>query len=405
MSLLSKKAIRELIQENNITSVKDIQDTLKNMFKDVLQEMLEAELEQDLGYQKYDVHSKETSNSRNGYSKKTVKSNLGEIDLNIPRDRNGEFTPTIVPKHKRDISGIEEKVISLYASGMSTRDIHDQISEIYGVELSAEMVSNITDKIMPQIQDWQKRPLDPMYTFVFMDAIHYKVRDNSQVINKAAYVVMGVTLDGYKDVLGIWIGENESSKFWLSVLNELKNRGVKDVLIFCVDGLIGFKEAIAATFPQSQVQRCIIHQIRSSMKYVSYKDVKHFCADLRSLYTAPSEEQALYELDKIKAKWESKYPFSIKSWEANWDCLSTFFKFPNEIRKIIYTTNVIESLHRQYRKVTKTKSIFPTDDSLMKMLYLSTNKTIKKWTIRYRNWDMVLSQLSIFFDDRLQQYL
>lgn len=356
-------------------------------------------------YSKYDVQNKKTENARNGYSKKTVRSNLGEIELAIPRDRNGEFTPVVVPKHKRDISGIEEKVISLYSYGMSTRDIHDQIKEIYGVELSAEMVSNITDRIIPMIQEWQKRPLDPIYPFIFLDAIHYKVRDNNQVINKAAYVVVGVTIDGYKDVLGIWIGENETSKFWLAVLNELKNRGVKDVLVFCVDGLNGFKEAIAATYPQSEIQRCIIHQLRNSLKYVSYKDSKAFCTDLRTLYTAPSEEQALYELDRIRDKWGSRYPFAIKSWESNWDCLSTFFKFPDEIRKIIYTTNVIESLHRQYRKVTKTKSIFPNDESLMKMLYLATQKVTKKWSVRYRGWDLVISQLSIFFDNRIEMYV
>lgn len=405
MSLLSKEQIRSLIQENNISSVQDLQTTLKNMFKDVLQEMLEAELEENLGYSKYDVQNKKTENARNGYSKKTVRSNLGEIELAIPRDRNGEFTPVVVPKHKRDISGIEEKVISLYSYGMSTRDIHDQIKEIYGVELSAEMVSNITDRIIPMIQEWQKRPLDPIYPFIFLDAIHYKVRDNNQVINKAAYVVVGVTIDGYKDVLGIWIGENETSKFWLAVLNELKNRGVKDVLVFCVDELNGFKEAIAATYPQSEIQRCIIHQLRNSLKYVSYKDSKAFCTDLRTLYTAPSEEQALYELDRIRDKWGSRYPFAIKSWESNWDCLSTFFKFPDEIRKIIYTTNVIESLHRQYRKVTKTKSIFPNDESLMKMLYLATQKVTKKWSVRYRGWDLVISQLSIFFDNRIEMYV
>lgn len=405
MSLLSKEQIRGLIQENNITSVQDLQTTLKNMFKDVLQEMLEAELDQDLGYSKYDVQSKKTENARNGYSKKTVRSNLGELKLSIPRDRNGEFTPVVVPKHKRDVSGIEEKVISLYSYGMSTRDIHDQIKEIYGIELSAEMVSNITDRVIPMIQDWQKRPLDPVYPFIFLDAIHYKVRDNNQVVNKAAYVVVGVTLDGYKDVLGIWIGENETSKFWLAVLNELKNRGVKDVLVFCVDGLNGFKEAIAATYPQSEIQRCIIHQLRSSLKYVSYKDSKAFCADLKTLYTAPSEDQALYELERIRDKWGSRYPFAVKSWESNWDCLSTFFKFPDEIRKIIYTTNVIESLHRQYRKVTKTKSIFPNDESLMKMLYLATQKVTKKWSIRYKGWDLVISQLSIFFDNRIEMYV
>lgn len=405
MSILSKEQVRELIKENGITTVQGIQETFKSMFKDVIQEMLEGELEDNLGYSKYNSSNMNTENSRNGHSKKIVKSNLGNMELDIPRDRMGEFEPKIVPKHQRDISDIEQKVISLYSAGMSTRDIHEHVKDIYGIEVSAEMVSKITDKVIPLIQEWQHRPLEPIYAFVFMDAIHYKVRDNNQVVNKAAYVVIGVTIDGYKDVLGIWIGEHETSKFWLGVLNELKNRGVKDVLIFCVDGLNGFKEAISGTFPESEIQRCIIHQIRNSMKYVSYKDIKEFCADLKLLYTAVSEEQAIIEFDKIRLKWEAKYPYAIKSWDNNWDCLGTFFKFPNEIRKIIYTTNVIESLHRQYRKVTKTKCIFPNNESLLKMLYLANERATKKWTVRYHNWDMVINQLSIFYNNRLETYL
>lgn len=405
MSILTKEQIRDLIAISNITTVDDITATLKDMFKDVLQEMLEAELDDHLGYGKYNVSEKGTTNSRNGYSKKNLKTEFGNVDIDVPRDRNGEFKPQIVPKHKRDISGLEQKIISLYARGMSTRDIHDQIKELYEIEISAEMVSNITNKILPKINDWQSRPLDKMYTFVFMDAIHYKVREDNHIVSKAAYVVLGVNQDGFKEVLAIYIGENETSKFWLSVLNGLKNRGVEDVMVFCVDGLNGFKQAIEATYPNAQVQRCIIHQIRTSLKFVPYKDRKKFATDLKTIYTAPTEEDGLNALINVKDKWEKKYPYSIKSWENNWDTLSTFFAYPKDIRKIIYTTNVIESLNRQYRKVTKNKGVFPSDDSLMKMLYLATGNITKKWTRRYDNWDLVMNQLSIIYGDRITKYV
>ena len=288
---------------------------------------------------------------------------------------------------------------------MSTRDIHDQIKDLYGIELSAEMVSKITERILPEIKEWQNRPLESIYPFVFMDAIHYKVRDDNRIVNRAAYVVLGINIEGNKDILGIWIGENESSKFWLGILNELKNRGVADVLLFCVDGLTGLKEAIEAAFPKAEIQRCIIHQLRNSFKYVSYKDIKEFSKDFKSVYTAVSENEALDELCILKDKWGQKYPFALRSWEANWDVLSPFFKFPAEIRKIIYTTNIIEGLHRQFRKVTKTKTVFPSDSSLEKMLYLASLNVMKKWTIRYRNWDQVLSQLIIIYGDRVENYL
>jgi putative transposase len=325
--------------------------------------------------------------------------------MDIPRDRNSEFEPKIVPKYQRNISGIEDKIIALYARGMSTRDIHDQVKDIYGIEVSAEMVSKITEKIVPEIKEWQSRPLETVYSFVFMDAIHYKIRDNGQIVNKAAYVVLGINMDGYKDVLGIWIGENETSKFWLGVLNELKNRNVQDVLIFSVDGLTGLKEAIEAVYPKAYIQRCIIHQLRNSFKYVSYKHLKEFSKDFKAVYKAPSEEAALEALYEVKDKWANQYPYALKSWETNWDVLSTFFKYPDEIRKIIYTTNIIEGLHRQFRKVTKSKSVFPSDAALEKMLYLATKNIMTKWTQRYRNWDMVLNQLLIMFPDQLEQYI
>lgn len=405
MSTLRKELLREMITDGNLKTTGDLQSYLKDLFKDTLQEMLEAELDMDLGYSKRDRKNKDTDNRRNGHTQKTVKSQYGKMELDIPRDRNGEFEPIVVPKNKRDISGIEDKIISLYARGMSTRDIHNQINDIYGIEVSAEMVSKITDKILPDIKDWQTRAIDPMYPFVFMDAIHFKVRQDNQIVSKAGYVVLAVNKDGFKEVLGIWIGENETSKFWLSVLNSLKNRGLKDVMVFCVDGLNGFKQALEATFPHSEMQRCIIHQIRNTLKYVPYKDRKLFATDLKTIYSAIDEKSAYAALEDVKEVWGKKYPFAIQSWETNWDTLSTFFKYPSEIRKIIYTTNIIESLNRQYRKVTKTKSVFPSDESLEKILYLATKNISKKWKRRYDNWDMIINQLAIMYGERFEQYI
>lgn len=376
MGNVSKELLREYIKEQKFTSADDILAGLKEMFRDVLQESLEAEMDEALGYGKYNNMDKNNDNSRNGYSKKTVKTELGAVELNVPRDRNGDFEPKIVPKHQRSVNGIEDKILVLYATGMTTRDISEQIKELYGVDISAETVSNITNRILPLVSEWQNRPLEKTYSFIFMDAIHYKVREDKQIIVKAAYVVIGVNLDGEKEVLGIWIGANESSKFWLFVLNDLKNRGIQDVLIFCVDGLNGFKEAIGATFPFAKIQRCIIHQIRYSMKYIPYKDRKAFVADLKGIYKAVNEDVAMNNLLSLKEKWSSKYPNAVKSWEDNWDNLSTFFAFPDNIRKIIYTT----SLNSQFRKVTKTKLIFPNDDSLLKMLYLAVERVAQKWT-------------------------
>lgn len=403
MGNVSKELLREYIKEQKFSNANEILDGLKLMFRDVLQESLEAEMDEALGYGKYDSVEKTNDNSRNGYSKKTLKTELGPVELNVPRDRNGDFEPKIVPKHQRSVNGIEDKILGLYATGMTTRDISEQIKELYGVDVSAETVSNITNRILPLVSEWQNRPLEKTYSFIFMDAIHYKVREDKQIIVKAAYVVIGVNLDGKKEVLGIWIGANESSKFWLSVLNDLKNRGIQDVLVFCVDGLNGFKEAIGATFPFAKIQRCIIHQIRSSMKYIPYKDRKAFVADLKGIYKAVNEEVAMDNLLSLKEKWSSKYPNAVKSWEDNWDNLSTFFAFPDNIRKIIYTTNTIESLNSQFRKVTKTKLIFPNDDSLLKMLYLAVERVAKKWTRNYPDWDLVINQLNIVFSEVLNK--
>ena len=402
---VAKQQIRQIISANNISSVADVYTLLKDSFKDILQELMEAELDATLGYEKNHKGDLQTDNKRNGHSTKNLKSQYGEFQIDVPRDRNGEFEPKLIPKYQRDISGIEEKVISLYARGMSTRDIHDQLQDLYGIELSAEMVSKITDKILPQVKEWQSRPLNPVYPFVFMDCIHYKVREDGRILSRAAYVVLGVTVEGYKDILSITVGANETSKFWLGMLNDLKNRGVKDVLFFCVDGLPGFKEAIQAVYPQAEIQRCVIHMLRNSFKYVNYNDLKKFSSDFKAVYNAPNETAALSELENIKEKWGKKYPYAISNWENNWEDVSSFFQFSNDIRRIMYTTNIIEGLNRQYRKVTKTKSVFPSDAALEKMLYLASENVIKKWTQRYRNWDQVLNQLIVLYGERLTNYL
>ena len=405
MGLLTDEQIKQLIKEKNLKTVTDVHNALKEMFGETIQRMLEAELENELGYSKYNYKDKKTSNCRNGYSKKDVQTDMGEVQLQVPRDRKGEFEPVVVKKHQNDVSSIEDQVLSMYAKGMSVRDIQTHLNDIYGVEASPALISNITDKIMPVIRDWQSRPLQEVYAVLFLDAIHYKVRQEGQIVNKAAYMIIGIDLDGQKDVLGMWIGESESAKFWLNILNELKNRGVKDILITSVDNLSGFSEAINACFPQTQIQKCIVHQIRNSTRYVSYQDLKKFTTDLKPIYKAISEEKALEELDRFEEKWGKKYPLAIKSWRSNWPELATFFRYPAEIRKIIYTTNIIESYHRQLRKVTKPKSVFPTDDSLLKILYLITVDITKKWTGRLQNWGLILAQFSIYFEDRLAGYI
>ncbi|MBQ5696397.1 MAG: IS256 family transposase [Clostridium sp.] len=405
MSFSKEELIKILAKDPNIKTAEDIQNVLKDLFGGMLQQMLEAELDNHLGYEKHDYQNKTTTNSRNGKSRKTMKSNLGYFDLDVPRDRDGSFEPEIVKKYQTDVSHLESSIIGMYAKGMTTRDIASQVNEIYGMDISPTLVSNITDKVIPMIREWQSRPLETVYPIVFMDAIHFKVRKDNTVVSKAAYAAIGVNLEGKKDVLGIWIGASESSKYWLLVLNELKNRGVKDILIASVDGLVGFNEAIRAVYPNTEIQRCIIHQIRNSSKYLSYKDLKAFNADLKLVYTAATEEVALAELDRLEEKWGEKYLIAVRSWRNNWNELSTFFKYPPEIRKIIYTTNAMESYNRQLRKVTKTKSIFPNDESLMKILYLATIDITKKWTQSIRGWAQILAQLSIFFEGRLDDQL
>jgi len=395
------KEILKLLQENyDINTAQDLSSALKDMFKGALQEMMNAEFDSSMGYSKYDKKSEKT-NYRNGTTKKKLKSEFGEFEFETPRDRNGEFEPQIVPKNTRDVSGIEDKIISLYGRGLTTREINEQIQDLYGIEVSATMVSNITDQIIPQIKEWQERPLDEVYPFVFIDAVHFSVREDNRVVKKAAYIVLGINSEGFKEILGIWIGENESAKYWLGVLNEIKGRGVKDILIICSDNLTGIKDAITTAFPNTVQQRCIVHMIRNSVKYVNYKDLKEFTKDLKLIYTSTNEKKAYETLQEIKNKWKDKYLTSFKTWEENWDAICPFFQFSDYIRKIMYTTNTIESLNRQFRKYTKTKSVFPTDMSLLKCLYLSTQNISKKWDQAYRNWGTILSELSIMFDGRI----
>lgn len=401
MARKDNSKLKELIAEYGIKDMNDVHDFVKMLTAETIQAALDAELDSELGYSKYDYKNKRTSNSRNGHSTKTVQGSMGEMELQIPRDRDGEFEPQLVKKHQTDISAIEDKVIFLYSQGVSTREIQKTMQEMYGINVDDSRVSKITDKILPLIKEWKERPLQSVYAMVILDAIHYNVRDNGIVTKKAAYVAIGTDLEGRKDVLGIWLGANESAKYWLSVLNGLKNRGVSDILIASVDGLTGFVEAINAAFPKTEVQRCIIHQIRSSCRYVSYKDIKQFTADLKPVYKAATEEIALAALDEFEAKWGKKYPLGVKSWRVNWNELSTMFKYPPEIRKLIYTTNAIENFNRQLRKVTKTKSAFVSDDALMKILYLTTMQIVDKWTMPIRDWGMILDNLMIYFGDRV----
>ena len=397
-----KAKVRELMQELDINDMSDINALFKEFVGDILENGLEAELDDELGYSKYDYRNKDTDNSRNGHSTKTMKTSFGEVDIAVPRDRKGEFEPQLVKKQQTSLSGdIEEKILSMYAKGMTTRDIDAHIREIYGLEVSDSTVSRITDKILPVVKEWQQRPLEEIYAVVFLDAIHYHVRSEGQIVKKAVYIAIGINMSGIKEVLGMWVGENESAKYWLSILNGLRNRGVEDILIACVDGLTGFDNAIEAVYPKTEIQQCIIHQIRNTTRFVPYKDIKELMADLKRVYAAVDEETALYELESFGEKWNGKYPKIAQSWEANWPKLSTYFKYPQEVRTLIYTTNAIEGFNRQLRKVTKSKSVFPTDDSLLKMLYLAMMDITKKWTGKRRDWGIIHSQLEVFFADRL----
>jgi putative transposase len=403
MQDLKDKTIKELARE--CSTVDEVHGLLKSLFKDMLQEILEAELETHLGYKKHSVEGNNSGNSRNGYSDKTIQTRLGKTPLEIPRDRNGEFEPKIIKKYETTANQLEDQVIAMYAKGMTTRDIEDHMKTIYGIDVSPTMVSKITDKILPLIQEWHSRPLDRVYPIVFLDAIHFKVRKENRIVNKAAYSVMGINIEGYKDILGIWIGEHESASFWLGVCNDLKNRGLEDILIACKDGLSGFSEAINSVYPRTEIQSCIIHQIRNSLKYVTYKERKEFMPDLKKVYQALTLDEALLSFEAFKEKWEKRHSIIIRSWENNWDELTTYFKYPYEIRKIIYTTNTVEGYHRQLRKVTKNKTSYPTDESVKKIIYLATMEVAKKWNMPLKDWKQCISQFAIYFRERLEPEL
>ena len=377
-----REKIRELLQMANIGSMDDIQNLFKETIAEFMENGLEAELDDELGYSKYDYKNKDTDNSRNGHSSKRLRTSFGDVDVSVPRDRKGEFEPQVLKKNQTSISqDIEEKILSMYAKGMTTGDIEAHIQDIYGISVSDSTVSRITDKILPVAREWQQRPLEAIYAVVFLDAIHYHVRSEGQIVKKAVYIAIGVNLDGRKDVLGMWVGENESAKFWATVLNGLKNRGVEDIFIACTDNLAGFDAAIHATFPQTEIQK----------------------ADLKAVYAAVDEQAALDALDTFGELWDKKYPKISQSWRSNWANLSTYFKYPQEVRRLIYTTNAIEGFNRQLRKVTKSKSVFPTDDSLLKMLYLAMMDITKKWTGRRQDWSLIHAQMAIYFAERMPE--
>ena len=381
---------------------------VQRLIKDVLENILEVEMGEHLGRDKYDRQTdidQDDRNYRNGYSKKTLRSSFGDVDLDVPRDRKAEFEPQIIKKYETVCNELDKKIISLYAKGMSTRDIQAEVEDLYGITLSPSMISKITDKVIATATEWQNRMLDEIYPIVYLDAMYFKVRSNGKIVNKAVYICLGYTLEGYKDILGIWVDEAEGAKFWLSICNDLKNRGVKKILIACMDGLKGLPQAIKTVFPTVDIQTCIVHQIRNSIKYIASKDKKAFMKDLKEVYKATTEELALAQLDNLKEKWGSNYGMVIDSWYNNWNNLDTFFKFSPQIRKLIYTTNVLESFNRQVRKFTKVRTIFPTDESLNKCVYLATMEIMEKWTQPIHNWGTTLAELSLYFEEQLRDAL
>lgn len=393
-----RNIISSLLEEYDIETADDIQEALKDLLGGTIKSMLESEMDEHLGYKNYERN--ENNNYRNGTKKKTLRSNYGEFEIDVPQDRQSSFEPEVVKKRQKDISNIDQKIISLYAKGMTTRQIAEQMEEIYGFECSESFISNVTDKIIGEIEDWQKRPLDEVYPIVFIDAVHFSVREDNRIKKLAAYVILGYSKDGMKEILSLEIGENESSKYWLGVLNNLKNRGIKDIMVLCADGLSGIKEAINAAFPETEYQRCIVHQVRNTLKYVAYKDMKPFANDLKGIYLAPDEKTGYEELEKVKSKWEQIYPNVMKSWEVNWDVLSPIFKFSKDVRKVIYTTNAIESLNSTYKKLNSQRSVFPSDKALLKSLYLASSEATKKWTQPLRNWGKVYGEFSIMYEGR-----
>lgn len=396
-----RQIIQGLLQEYDIESAQDIQEALKDLLGGTIKEMLESEMDDHLGYQKSERSDNE--DSRNGYKTKRINTSYGSMEIDVPQDRKSTFEPRVVKKRQKDISEIDQKIISMYAKGMTTRQISNTLMEIYGFEASEGFISDVTDKLLPQIEEWQNRPLDDVYPVVYIDAIHYSVREDGIIRKLAAYVILGINCDGKKEVMTIQIGENESAKYWLSVLNELKNRGVKDILILCADGLTGIKEAIAAAFPKTDYQRCMVHMVRNTLKFVADKDKKAYAKDLKTIYNAPSEQAGRDALDRVRDKWEDKYPRSTKRWYDNWDAVSPIFKFSADVRVIVYTTNAIESLNATYRKLNRQRSVFPSDKALLKALYLSTFEATKKWNLPIRNWGKAYGELAIMYEGRLPE--
>ena len=387
----------------SIKTEKDLNDFSQILTKITVEAALNAELDEHLGYDKHD--QSESSNSRNGYSSKTLRTEDGQFEINTPRDRDGSFEPQIVKKQQTRFTSMDDKILSLYAKGMTTRDIVATFKEMYGADVSPSLISRVTDGVMEKVVEWQARPLEPIYPIVYLDCIVVKIRQDKQVINKAIYLALGVNMDGQKELLGMWISENEGAKFWLNVLTELQNRGLKDILIACVDGLKGFPEAIHAAFPKTEIQLCIVHMVRNSMKYVSYKDYKALAADLKRIYQSATEDEGLQALDEFAERWDDKYPQISRSWRNHWENISTLFNYPADIRKAIYTTNAIESLNSVVRKAIKQRKLFPTDESAKKVVYLAIMNASKKWTMPIRHWKEAMNRFMIRFEDRLNDYL
>ena len=399
---ISNAAIDEIIKGyKNPAEIIGPDGLLKQLTKAIVERMLESEMDHHLGYDKHSTKGNNSGNSRNGHSSKSIITDTGVIELAVPRDRNAEFSPHVVEKGQRRITGFDEKIISMYGLGLSTRDIGLHLKEIYGAEVSPDLISRVTEGIREEVDLWRKRPLSPVYSIVYFDALWVKVREDNRVINKAVYVAMGVDLDGKKDVLGLWIDSSEGARFWMKVIGEIQNRGVKDILIACVDGLKGFPEAIEAIFPLTAVQVCIVHMIRNSFQFVPKKNSKAFMSDLKEIYQAPSEAAGLQALDSFSAKWKGTYPTVVKSWQNNWSRLSVMLNFPEAIRKLIYTTNPIESLNASLRKVTKNKRMFPNDDSVFKQLYLAVTRRVESWTGGIQGWREIRNQLNIIFEGRV----
>ena len=396
-----KKLLIAQVRARGGTQSFDSKAVLQSLVKQTLEAFLEVELEEHLGYSKYASDGRGSGNSRNGASPKTVRGDFGEVEIETPRDRNGEFDPKIVAKRQSSVGNFTEAITSLYARGMSTREIEDHVKQIYGIEISAQFVSRATEQLQQQITDWQSRPLERIYPIVFVDGLRVAVRSEKGVVNKCIYTVLGVGIGGRQEVLGLWIEETEGARFWLKVFNDLKARGVQDILVLCGDGLTGLPDAVRTVFPRADVQLCVVHQIRNATKFVSYKDRKPFCAAMRPIYTAPTSEAAALALERFQQAWGSRYPMSVASWRNHWDGLTAFFKYPVEFRRLIYTTNAIESLHSQMRKNIATRKIFPHDDAVIKILFLNIRNFSNRWS-RRQGWDIVMNQLAVLFGDRLK---